>query len=173
VTIHRPDQGELIEPDVHAVRSAALTGRTFTLPGVPAAASDLTELAGDRLPPIGSAPITTAAQNAPPDPTDVLRVVQRYANGDARVASRFLDFAAGRFVRRTYRIAAADLPADLAPGDDLEHDAGGWQRRQVGARAIARRVRVRDVARTAKSGPLTPERIDLAAAQLLAALSDR
>lgn len=160
VTVHHPNYGHKRTTGVRASRTAALVGVRFTLPGRPQVAKALSELVGDALPPVGSAPIATKAITGAPDPLDILLVVDRYPNGDARVASRFLDFADGRFVRRTYRIPVADLPPGLRDGDDLKRTATGWMRTRIPACKIAREVRVRAVRRMAKQGTLTPAKMD-------------
>lgn len=143
VTIHHPTLGHRLATGVHASRSSALIGRTFTLVGRAQPPKVLSELRGDRLPPIGSAPITTRSVDTAPAPADVLMLIDRYTDGDARVASRFLDFEGGRFVRRTYRITAADLPAEVQSGDDIVQRRGVWTVAPHSARQIARVVRLR------------------------------
>jgi hypothetical protein len=172
-TVTHPTLGAKLQSGLRASRSSALTGVTVTLSGRPATLKPLSAMRGDVLPPLGSAPITTSARTGAPDPSDLLRVIDRFTNGDARTASLFLDFDAGRFVRRTYRIAATDLPAGLQDGDDLEWTGTLWALARFSAREIARIVRSRAMRRAATSGKRTPAKIDRAATALVKALSDR
>jgi hypothetical protein len=153
VTIHHPTLGHRLVTGVRASRSSALLGRTFTLVGRAQAPKVLSELRGERLPPIGSAPITTRSVDTAPAVADILMLIDRYANGDGRVASRFLDFEGGRFVRRTYRIPAADLPAGVQSGDDIVQRGGAWVVGSHSARAVARVVRLRGARRALPPPP--------------------
>lgn len=172
VTIHHPTLGHRLATGVQASRSSALIGRTFTLVGRPQAPKALSELRGDRLPPVGSAPITTKAVSAAPDPADILMVIDRYANGDARVASRFLDFEGGRFVRRTYRIPSTDLPAGVDAGDDVVQRGGVWTSAPHSARQVARAVRVRAVRRSLPPPPTSKAEARRQVRAVLQAMSD-
>jgi hypothetical protein len=134
LTLSHPTRASRIVRNVAVHPSSALVGRRFRMSGLTASSPPvpvrLSALRGDRLPPLGSAPITTEAQAGPPTGADLLAVIDFYANGDARAASLFLDFAEGRFVVRTYRIAAAALSpstgrqhASLTPfPNDRSHD---------------------------------------------------
>jgi hypothetical protein len=172
VTVHHPALGYRLAPKVAVSRSSALLVRRFVLPGRPAQAPVLSELRGDRLPPVGAAPIAARAEDGAPDPSDILMVIGRHPNGDARAASRFLDFAGGRFLRRVYRIAAADLPAGLRDGDDLEWTGTIWAPARHTAREIARQVRLRALARRFPRAPRSQAELDRFARALARALSD-
>ena len=81
-----------------------------------------------------------------PDRTDILTLLDRYANGDGRCASRFLDFDEGRFVRRIYRIAKAQMTARAKPGTDLVARGAKWVAvPRHSSEAIARNIRARKV----------------------------
>jgi hypothetical protein len=153
VTLHHPALGHRLVTGVRASRSSALIGRTFTLVGRAQPRKVLSELTGDRLPPIGSAPITTRSIDTAPAAADILLLIDRYADGDGRVASRFLDFEGGRFVRRTYRIPAADLPAGVQSGDDIVQRGGVWVAGPHSARQIERVVRLRAARRALPPPP--------------------
>lgn len=159
---------------LRAVPLAALQGVRIAFARRPAPARPLSAMRGDALPAFGSAPITTASQPGLPEHIDVLRLVDRYANGDARLASRFFDYADGRFVVRTYRMPQALLPAGLQAGDDLRHDGTGWIGGSVSARRIARLQRVRSVKTPAigTAAPAAAAQVDRYVKQLLKALSD-
>ncbi len=172
VTVHHPALGYRLAQEIPVFRSSALVGQTFVLSGRPAKPKVLTELRGDKLPPIGGAPISTRVEPGGPDQTDILMVIDRHPNGDARAASRFLDFEAGRFVRRVYRMASGDLPAGLQDGDDLEWTGTGWARARYSGLQIARMVRLRAVYRRLPKPPLNAQQSERAARAILKALSD-
>ncbi|MCX7646496.1 MAG: carboxypeptidase-like regulatory domain-containing protein [Rhodobacteraceae bacterium] len=173
VTVHHPALGYRLAPKVAVSRSSALVVHGFVLPGRPAQAPVLSELRGDRLPPVGAAPIAVRSEPGAPDPADILMVIDRHANGDARAASRFLDFAEGRFVRRVYRIAEAELPAGLSDGDDLEWTGTLWAPARFTARDIARQVRLRALQRRFPRAPRSAAELDRFVRALARALSDR
>ena len=168
-----PLLGAKVARALRAAPLTALQGVTIAFPRRRAASRPLSALRGDNLPPLGSAPISTAAQTRPPGHTDVLRLIDRYANGDARMASRFFDYADGRFIVRTYRVPQAALPAGLQEGDDMLHDGSHWLKERVSAREIARMQRLRSIKRPwpVASGP-TPTQLDKYVKQVLAATSD-
>ena len=168
-----PVKGAKVARGVRAVPLAALQGVTIAFPRRRSASRPLSALRGDNLPAFGSAPISTAAQTGPPGHTDVLRLIDRYANGDARMASRFFDYAEGRFIVRTYRVPQAVLPTGLQEGDDILHDGSHWLKERVSAREIARMQRLRSIKRPwpAASGP-SPTQLDKYVKQVLAATSD-
>jgi hypothetical protein len=172
VSIHHPDFGHKLAQNVPVHRSGALVGQTFVLPGRAQAPKILTELKGDKLPALGSAPIATKVIAGAPDPSDILMAIDRYAGGDLRAASRFLDFAEGRFVRRVYRIPEADLPAGLRNGDDIEWTGALWALARYSAREIARKVRLRAARRRFTRAPASAAEADRRIKAILRALSD-
>ena len=173
VTIRHPEKREKTFNGVKSYPSAALVGRSFRLTGRPVPAARLSALAGDVLPPLGSAPITTEAQTGTPLPGDVLRLAGHFSNGDGRASSMFLDFADGRFIVRTYRLPKAHLPAGIALRDWLEKDGSGvWTKARPSRRRLARDQRVAAVLRDNAGAPPDPQKMDQAVADLLAAASD-
>gem|GEM_PF-2837495 len=145
--IHHPALGARLAPKVPVLRTGALEGQSFVLPGRPQPPVALSERLGDRLPPLGGSTMTTRTEPGSPAPDDILMVISRHPGGDARAVSRFLDFAEGRFVRRIYRIPAAALPAGLQDGDDIEWTGSLWALARYSAREIARKTRLRGVRR--------------------------
>jgi len=87
----------------------------------------LSELEGDKLPALSSAPIRTRAQDGAPSPLDILRVVELLASGDVRVISRLFDYDGASFVVRSYRFERSDLPAVIEVGDHLHFTADRWK----------------------------------------------
>ena len=173
LTIRHPEKRAKTFPGVTAHPSAALIGQGFRLTGRPVPAARQSSLSGDVLPLPGSAPITTEAQSGAPPAGDVLRLVSRYANGDARAVSMFPDFAQGRFILRTYRLALSALPAGIALKDWLEQDANGtWTKTSTSRRRLGRIQRMAAVKRALAGKPRTAHVVDQAAADILAALSD-
>jgi hypothetical protein len=168
-----PVRGAKVAKGLRAAPLTALQGVTIAFPRRSAAPRSWSALRGDTLPALGSAPISTAAQAGPPAHNDVLRLIDRYTNGDARVASRFFDYADGRFIVRTYRMPQSLLPAGLQEGDDILHDGSHWMKERVSARKIARLQRLRSIKRPwpPTSGP-TPAQLDKYVKQVLAATSD-
>jgi len=140
---------------VRSVPHSAREGRTFKLPARPARIRSLSQLRGEALPALGSAPLRARVQTAPPVAHDVLQVVERLAGGDWRLVSRYLDFADDVFVARVYRIPPSQLPADIAIGDEVSGGPGAWRRvtlckggRELRALLVATRG-------TSASGPVT------------------
>lgn len=70
--------------------------------------------------------MTTRVLQGVPDRTDILVLLDRYTNGDGRCAPRFLDFEEGRFVRRIYRIAKAQMTARAKPDSDFVARGAKW-----------------------------------------------
>jgi hypothetical protein len=153
VTVLHPTLGYRLATGVPVARATALVGQTFVLAGRKQSPKRLSALKGDTLPPLGSAPITTIASTGAPDPTDILRLIDRYTGGDARAASRFLDFDGGRFVCRTYRIASAALPVGAQDGDDIVWTGTAWVLKPYTAQKIARETRLRKLKAKQKKGP--------------------
>jgi hypothetical protein len=172
ISVHHPTLGYKLAKGIRASRGSALVGQAFVLAGRRQAPKVLRQIAGDALPPVGTAPMTVkVTPGAPPD-TDILMVINRYQGGDARAVSRFLDFEAGRFVRRSYRIKEDDLPAGLSDGDDIEWTGTLWALACYSAAEIARMVRLRAVHRRLPKPPLTAAQTEKAARAVLKALSD-
>lgn len=168
-----PLLGAKVARGLRAAPLTALQGITIAFPRRRAASRSLSALRGDTLPTLGSAPITTAAQAGPPGNNDVLRMVDQYTNGDARMASRFFDYSDGRFIVRTYRVPQALLPAGLQQGDDILHDGSHWLKKHVSARKIARLQRLRSIKRPWPNTSVpTPAQLDKYVKQVLAAASD-
>lgn len=92
-----------------------------------AAPRPLSELEGDTLPPLSGAPVRLRVQTDAPSQRDVLRVVERLENGDTRLVSRLLDFAAGVFTVREYRFKSAMMPAAARVSDHLRFVDGKWR----------------------------------------------
>lgn len=172
VTITNPGKAVRTFPSVAVHPSAALVGRSFRLPARSSAPTRLSALRGDTLPALGSAPVTTAAQSGAPTSDDLLVVVGFHANGDARAASLFLDFADGRFVVRTYRLPAAALPAGTATKHRLAPSAGGFVRARASARRVARQTRIRGIVKGVAGRAASPALVDKIAPRLLAAIGD-
>ncbi len=172
VAIEHPSAGAKIFKQIKAFPSSALVGQRFKMPASQAALQPLSALHGDLLPSLGSAPVTTDVQNSPPEPKDILRVVSFYANGDARAASRFLDFSAGCFVVRVYRIQKSQLPAGLAIRDDLSMDAGVWKKTHFSARQISCRARKLAVWSKVAGRAPTVQLVDKTIKQWIAASND-
>jgi hypothetical protein len=174
VTILHPSFGHRLIRGVNVNSRASLVGQTFTLSGRPQRPRVLSELRGDRLPPIGSASMTTRVVQGPPDRTDILVLLDRYADGDARCASRFLDFDGGRFVRRIYRIAKASLPARARPGTDLVARGERWATApRHSAHAIARSTRARKAISGFSGEPTDVRAAHARLAAIAGAASDR
>jgi hypothetical protein len=155
VTVHHPTLGYRLTKGVPVSRATALIGQTFTLAGRKQSPKRLSVLTGDTLPPIGSAPIVVVSTPGLPDTADILRLINRYSNGDARAASQFFDFDGGRFVCRTYRIKVADLPAKAKDGDHLEWAGKKWVLKHYTAYDIERATRLRKLLGKQKKGPLS------------------
>jgi len=173
LTINHPEKREKAFSGVKAYPAAALIGQSFRLTGRPVPAARLSALAGDALPPPGSAAITTEAQTGAPAMGDVLRLVSLYSNGDGRAVSMFPDFGQGRYILRTYRLPKAALPAGIALKDWLEQDAPGvWSKTSPSRRRLGRMQRMAAVKRAYAGKPLTAQSLDQVAADVLAALSD-
>lgn len=174
VTILHPTLGYRMIRSVTVNPRASLVGHTFTLSGRPQRPKALSELRGDRLPPIGTASMTTRVLQGVPDRTDILVLLDRYANGDGRCASRFLDFDEGRFVRRIYRIAKAQMTARAKPGTDLVAGGAKWVAApRHSAEAIARNIRARKVISGFRGGPADVQAAHARVVAIAAAASDR
>lgn len=172
LVLEHPQFGVKTIRDVSAVRLLALQGSRFAFSSRRTKPGALSALRGDRLPPLGSAPIRVDAQTGLPAPNDILRIVSRYANNDVRAASRFLDFVEGAFVVRTYRIPLADLPVGVQSEDDLLREDGPWVRTKVSARQIARRQRLIAAKRKWRGNTVNDVELNRRARAILAALSD-
>jgi hypothetical protein len=172
VTIDHPTAGAKMFRKIVPSPSSALVGQRFKMPARLGVLGSLSALHGDSLPALGSAPVTTDVQTSPPDPKDVLRVVNFYADGDARAASRFLDFSAGRFVVRIYRIQKSSLPAGTAIRDDLVMTSGVWTKTHVSAGRLGRWARMAAVQRKTTGRTPTAQLVDKLTKELLAAFSD-
>lgn len=171
--ISHPTKREKTFLAVKAYPSAALIGKSFRLTGQPAPALRLSALAGDLLPPPGSAPFTTEAQTGAPPAGDVLRLVSLYANGDGRAVSMFPDFAQGRFILRTYRLPKVALPAGIALTDWLKQDSTGvWTRARASRRRLGRIQRLAAITRANAGPPPGLRAADQALTAVLAAASD-
>jgi hypothetical protein len=173
VTIDHPAKRGRTFLGVVAQPATALADRRFRLTGRPSPARRLSAMAGDALPPLGSAPLTTEARDEPPLPRDRFILLEFYRNGDGKLGSLFLDFAEGRFVMRTYRVAKADLPAGALPKDRMRLDGGRLVRARLGAARLARLVRLRAAARRYEGKPLTAEMMPEVMRRLVAALNER
>lgn len=173
LTVHHPGLGHKLATNVPVTPARALIGQSFTLAGRPQKPRALSELRGQRLPPIGSAPITARAVAGAPDPADILMAIDSYAGGDMRLASRFLDFEAGRFVRRTYRMRQADLPIGLRPGDDIEWNGTLWALARYSAAEIGRKIRLRGVRQRLPKMPWSDAQMAAAMKALGRAVSGR
>jgi len=172
VTISHPVKGTKTFNNIIPSRPSALAGQQFKFPARKASVKPLSALRGDILPAIGSAPIATLAQNEMPEPRDVLRIVDFYVNGDARVVSRFLNYVEGRFIARTYRITKGTLPAGAVIKDDLVMQPGGWTKTRVSSRQIGRLARIAAVQKKYSGRALSNVQFDKLTKQLLAALGD-
>lgn len=171
VTISHPEFGVKRVSNVRASPQQACRGVRFVFPKRRIAPRALSALRGDRLPPVGTAPLRTAAQDRPPEPKDILRVVSRYKNGDAKAVSRFLDFVDGLFVVRTYRIPHAVLPDGAQNMDDLRQDGGKWILTKVTARDVAREQRV-IAAQRSRLPIVSDKELERYGKAILSALSD-
>ncbi len=139
IEVHHAELGFRRVRNVAVHRAGALVSTDVVLVGRRQSPTVLSELRGDALPPLVSAPMTTKQITDTPESNDVLVVVRAYGNGDYQAASRFLDFVDGRFVRRTYRIAKGAVPVIPQRGDDLVADGAGWRVTKLSAAAIERR----------------------------------
>ena len=173
VTVLHPTLGYKLTTGISVAPSAALVGQIIILPGTKHSPEPLTELKGHHLPPVGSASITTRAETGAPDTSDILMLIDRYADGDSRLASRFLDFDAGQFVRRTYRMKADVLPAGLEPGYTISWADSQWTIAAYSARDIAREVRLRHIQARQPQGTLTITQVEAAMREVAVAISDR
>ena len=153
VTVHHPTLGYRLTKGVPVSRATALVGQLFTLAGRKQSPKRLSVLNGDTLPPIGSAPIVAISTPGVPDTADILRLINRYSNGDARAASQFFDFDGGRFICRTYRIKVADLPARAKDGGHIEWNGKKWVLKNYTAYDIQRATRLRKLQGKQKKGP--------------------
>ncbi len=141
---------------VRVAHYSAREGQILKLPARLSRSRTLSQLRGESLPPLGSAPISARVQTTAPQSHDVLQVVERMASGDWRLVSRYLDFADDRFVARIYRIAPAELPSGIAIGDEVSGGPGAYlpvklckAGRELRARLIAARTAA------ASPGPIT------------------
>src|SRR4029453_10313929 len=131
VVLEHPDFKATTQPSSVAP-PGVLRGEQFRLlpkpahAAAPAAARVLSELNGDRLPDLGSAPFTTRAQTGAPSHRDVLCVQEFLAGGDVRLVSCLFDYDNGIFVVRTYRFEPTDLPGSIQLRDYLVFRDGKW-----------------------------------------------
>jgi hypothetical protein len=173
VSLSHANYAALSKLTARIVPLGAVVGERFRLQGQPAQERVLSELRGDVLPPLGSAPVGIQAQATAPEPGDVLQVFEFYANGDAKAASRFLSYGAGRFTVTSYRIPTAALPNACRLGDDLVQDAGRWKRTRVTPKDIARRRRLLTERRNWRGEPTNDAELAERLRGILNALSDR
>ncbi|MFE6735436.1 DUF4332 domain-containing protein [Microbacterium sp. NPDC057650] len=173
VEVHHPELGFTRVRNVVPHRSGALVATDVVLAGRPQMAKDLSELRGDTLPPLTSAPMTTRQVTDAPDARDVLVFVRTYANGDYQVASRFLDFSGGRFVRRTYRLPASVVTLVPRRGDDLVADGTRWRVTRLNRGQLGRRVAQFAVQRRFPSIPSTAAGQDAMAKAIARSLEAR
>lgn len=172
VTVHHPASGYRLVTGVRVVRSGALEGCSVVLSGRPRTPPVLSERRGDRLPPLGGSAVTTRVEPTAPETDDLLVLLERHTDGSFGAVSRFLDFDGGRFVRRTYRLAAADLPTGARSGMGLAWSGSGWEAATHGSRDVARRVRLRRAARRLGAPPSDETEARAEVRALLRAASD-
>ncbi len=184
VTVHHPASGYRLVTGVPVMRAGALEGYTVVLSGRRRTPKVLSERRGDRLPPLGGSVVTTRVEPTPPETDDLLVLLDRHADGSFGAASMFLDFDNGRFVRRTYRLAAADLPVGARTGQGLvwsgsgsgsgsaSGSGSGWVAAVHGSRDVARRVRLRRAQATLGAPPTTDAEAVAQVRTLLRAASD-
>mgnify|MGYP000861620413 CR=1 FL=1 len=168
-----PQLGHKLLTAVPVRRAGALVAVTLVLGGRPRAPRRYSQRRGDTLPPLGSSVITTRVESTPPETDDLLVISGRYARGDYRVASEFLDFEDGVFVRRLYRLPAASVPAAAVVSDGLGWRNDAWTIRKHCAKDVARRVRLRAAARRLSGTPGSAAEASAQARAILAAASDR
>jgi hypothetical protein len=166
---HRAKKAKIFNR-VDVYPSLALVGRKFRLTGRPEVERRRSALNGDVLPPLGTAPVTSEAQTGSLAPNDKFVLAEFYANGDAKLASLFLDFHDGRFVVRTYRVRKADLPARAALRDRMEVVNGKLTIAKITAGKIGRLTRARAVMSRYKGKQLTGKMLEEASELLLKAL---
>jgi hypothetical protein len=131
-----------------AAPPGVMRGEQFRLARKPAHAPPeraLSELQGDRLPALGSAPIRTRAQTSAPREDDLLCITEFLDGGDARVVSRLFDYDGGVFVVRSYRLKRSELPTGAKLRDHLRFRAGRWEAVEITATDVERyRRRLRE-----------------------------
>lgn len=148
----------------HAAPPGVLAGESFKLtrrklgevtPNV------LTELHGDELPPLGSAPIVSRVQTGAPSSSDMLQVVELPKNGGVRAISRLFDFDGKTFIVRTYRISTAKISGRADVGVHLLFKSGKWHPANVTSTEVRKYRRKLREQRTWRRLPKNPTTADI------------
>lgn len=172
LSLSHPDKRAKIFSGVAVQPSSALIGRAFKLTGRPMPQARLSALIGDRLPPFGTAPVTTEARSEALNPEDRYVLSEFYSNGDGKFGSLFLDFHEGRFVVRTYRVKKADLPAGSALKDRFLLENGRLTKAKITAGKIGRMTRIRGILREYRGQTPTRANTEEAVKRMIEAMSD-
>lgn len=148
----------------HVVPPGVLVGELFRLTRRKSGTGSpimLSELHGDVLPPLGSAPIVSRVQAGAPSTEDLLRVVEFPKSGGVRVVSRFFDFDGKAFVVRVYRIAAAKIHGRAAVGVHLLFKGGKWHPNKFGSAEVVKYRQKRREQRSWRRLPKNPTAADI------------
>jgi hypothetical protein len=142
------------------VPSGVLASDSFQLfrtkPGTSPPSTVLSELAGDVVPRLGSAPFTLRVQSAAPARNDLLAVNERLEGGAVRAVSRLFDFDGTYHVVRVYRLAPSKIRGRAKVGDHLRYVDGKWKPVDLTPQEVAAyRRKVREL-RTWRHLPKTP-----------------
>jgi hypothetical protein len=108
----------------------------------------------------------------PLSPADRYVLSERYANGDGKVGSLFVDFDNGKFIVRTYRVKKADLPNGAQIGDRMLLESGALVVKKITGGKIGRLSRTQAVRQKYADKVMTPDIIHQIARDIAKALSD-
>lgn len=172
LTIAHALKKQKIFTKVQVLPPSTVFAQKFKLIGKPAAITRLSLLNGDVLPPFGTAPMTVEHRNEPLSPADRYALSERYANGDGKVGSLFVDFDNGRFIVRTYRVKKGDLPAGAQTGDRMLLENGALVVTRITGGKIGRLSRTRAVRQKYAQKVMTPDVVHMVALDIAKALSD-
>jgi hypothetical protein len=160
VSLSRSGYASRVVETSQVVPSGVLAGDSFpmfrTKPGRAAPPTVLSELAGDEVPPLGSAPFTLRVQSAAPARNDLLAVNERLDGGAVRAVSRLFDFDGTYHVVRVYRLTPSRIRGRAKVGDHLQYVDGKWKPVDLTPQEVASyRRKVREL-RTWRRLPKTP-----------------
>lgn len=172
LTISHAAKKQKIFKTVQVLPPGSVFAQKFKLTGKPAATTRLSLLKGDVLPPFGTAPMSMEQRSEPLSPADRYVFSERYANGDAKVGSLFVDFDNGKFIVRTYRVKKADLPAGAQIGDRMLLENGALTVKKITGGKIGRLSRTEAVRQKYAGKVMTRELISKLAKDVAKALSD-
>jgi hypothetical protein len=179
VHLQHPDHLSKTVPTTRVAAPGVLLGERFRLSRRPATSppgpqpAALSELRGDRMPSLSGASIAIRVQDEAPAEHDLLRVVELPDAGGARAVSRLLDYEAGGFVVRSYRLPADVLAPGAGVGDHLRFSDGRWRVTALphgGIQAVKRRLRLQRLRPPLPPNPTVAD-IDRAMRDFIAALA--